>query len=67
MLKVNIPRTPRERSAILSSTPELAGLPLWTPPHYHIAGCWQINPILAIIGRKISIWILAQNPPYEIY
>ena len=44
-----------ERSAIFSSTQELAGLPPWTPPHCDMAGCWQINSILANIGRKTSI------------
>ena len=47
-------------SVILSSTRELAGLPLWAPPHCDMVCCWQINSILANIDRKNSIRILNQ-------
>ena len=55
-----IPRTLCECSGILSSTPELAGLPPWTPPHCDMAGCWKINSILTNIGLRNSIEILNQ-------
>ena len=34
----------------------------WTPLSCDMAGCWQINSILASIGRKNSIWISNQYP-----
>ena len=38
------------------------GLPPWTPPHCDMAGCWEINYILANIRCKHSIRILNQYP-----
>ena len=58
----SLPRTPRDPSAILSSIPELAGLPHLDPIHLDMTGCWQINSILAKIGRKNSIQILNLYP-----
>ena len=48
--------------AILSCTPGLAGsvVPPWTALSSGMAGCWQINSILANSGRKHSIRILNQ-------
>ena len=34
----------------------------WTPLSFGMVGCWQINSILANIGRKNSIGILNQSP-----
>ena len=62
-----IHRTLHECSAIFFSTPVLTGSPLWIPPHSDMAGCWQINSILANIGRRNSTLILNQYPSYEIY
>ena len=42
--------------------PELAGLPNTDPIHLDMTGCWQINSILANIGRKNSIRILNLYP-----
>ena len=36
--------------------------PPWTPPHCDMAGCWQINSILAYIVRRNAIRILNQYP-----
>ena len=56
-LKLIIPigRPPHQAPVILSGTPELGWDPL-------TCGCWQINSILANIGRRNSIRILNQYP-----
>ena len=57
-----IARTQRQPPAILSRTPQLASIPLWPQMGLVMAGCWQINSILANIGRRNSIRILNQYP-----
>ena len=56
-----IARPPHDPWAILSFTPGLAGCP-FDPLSCGMAGCWQINSILANSGRKNSIQILNQYP-----
>ena len=61
-LKKNIARTPRQPPAILSSTPTAGERTPVTPMGLAMAGCWQINHILANIGRRNSIRISNQYP-----
>ena len=61
-LKKNIARTPRQPRAILSSTPAAGERTPVTPMGLAMAGCWQINHILANIGRRNSIRISNQYP-----
>ena len=51
-----IARTPHEPPTILSGTPELE----WIPLSCGMVGCWQINSILASIGRKHRFRMLNQ-------
>ena len=61
-----IARTQRQPPAILSSTPQLASVPLWPQMGLVMAGCWQNNSILANIGRRKSIRILNQYPFWNV-